>query len=133
MRGKDDEYFVAAELTRRGYVVAMPPGNFTGTDLFVESPEGAIFGIEVKSLRKSNFWLIKDSNVITPRYHILVFLPENQSPQYFLFTPKQMKAEKDKYWEGCKARGATERTTLHQGFNWSQAKPYLNKWSALPA
>ncbi|MBW2618754.1 MAG: hypothetical protein JRC92_07750 [Deltaproteobacteria bacterium] len=130
-RGKVAEYYVAAELTRRGYLIAMPPGNVAGTDLFVESPEGAVFGVEVKSLKKPNFWLVKDSPVESSRFYILVLLNE-PSPRYFVFTPGQMLKEKDVHRAKVQKRGKPTNNPLWQGINMGQVYPYENQWDILP-
>jgi hypothetical protein len=51
------EYFVAAELYRRGYSVAMTLGNAKAIDLFAESEERTV-NIQVKAIRdkKSVGW-----------------------------------------------------------------------------
>ncbi len=130
--GKAAEYYVAAELTKRGYTVAMPPGNVAGTDLFVESPRGDIFGVEVKSLRRPNFWLIKDTSVEFRRYYVLVLMTE-PFPRYFIFSPQEMAEEKAAHWHACLDRGRTERDTLQQGIKMGQVYPYENKWNSLPS
>lgn len=131
-RGKAAEFFVAGELSRRGYAVAMPPGNMACTDLLVESPSGNIFGVEIKNLRGPNCWLIKDSPVEDSRYYVLVFLPKDKPVEYFILQPAEMKQEKADYWQKCWERGVRERTTLYECINWLQAKPYKDRWDVLP-
>ena len=42
------QFYVAAELTRRGYLVSLTLGNAPVVDLLVVSPDGEHFGVDVK-------------------------------------------------------------------------------------
>lgn len=50
------QFFVAAELTRRGYLVSLTFGNAAITDLLVQSPRGVNFTIDVKGQSNRSFW-----------------------------------------------------------------------------
>jgi len=42
------QFYVAAELVRRGYLVSLSFGNAPVVDLLVQSPKGILFTIDVK-------------------------------------------------------------------------------------
>lgn len=42
------QFYVAAELTRRGYIVSFTLGNAPTTDLLARVPEGEAFSVEVQ-------------------------------------------------------------------------------------
>ena len=53
------QFYVAAELSRRNYLVTFTFGNAPTTDLLVVSPNEKAFRVEVKGQKTHNFWLIK--------------------------------------------------------------------------
>lgn len=50
------EYHVAQELTKRGYIAMIVHGHAPETDILARVPTGKSFSVEVKSMRKPNFW-----------------------------------------------------------------------------
>jgi hypothetical protein len=51
------QFYVAAELTRRGYLVSLTLGSARFADLLVVSPGGSRFEIDVKGQSTRNFWV----------------------------------------------------------------------------
>ena len=81
------QFYTAAELTRRGYLVPLTFGNAPVSDLLVKSPNGSQFTVDVKGQSTRNFWLIQPRMPDPRHFFILVFLPkENTPPQYFIIS-----------------------------------------------
>jgi hypothetical protein len=90
MSGLAGEFFVAAELLKRGLQTSITFGNAKQIDLFAHCPDtNRTFTVQVKSLRFKNFFPI--SSIIAD--HIYVFVILNgpaQAVQYFIVPGKQM-------------------------------------------
>jgi hypothetical protein len=69
------QFFAAAELARRGYLVALTLGNAQRADLLVESRTGQKFSVDVKGLATHNWWLVTERDD-HPDYYILVCVPQ---------------------------------------------------------
>jgi hypothetical protein len=85
------EYFVAAELYRRGYSVAMTLGNAKAIDLFAEH-NALTVNIQVKAIRnkKSIGWPINRQAVKDNIIYVLVCLNDpGTSPDYFICTSEE--------------------------------------------
>lgn len=80
------EFFVAAELLKRGLQTSITFGNAKSIDLLaVNTKTRRTFTVQVKSLRKRNFFPISHDRV--QREHVYVFAVLNkpgQSVQYFI-------------------------------------------------
>ena len=74
--GVSGEYFVAAELSRRGYIASITLRNTKGIDIVASSENGdKTVNIQVKTKSKGKWWLlskkaetIKDKNIIKSKY-----------------------------------------------------------------
>lgn len=80
------EFFVAAELLRRGFQTSVTFGNAKAIDLIAVHPNtGRSFTIQVKALRSSNYFPISPTRV--HRNHLYVFVLLNkpgQAVEYFI-------------------------------------------------
>ncbi|HJP95174.1 MAG TPA: hypothetical protein VJ875_24700 [Pyrinomonadaceae bacterium] len=56
--GLAGEFFVAAELLKRGLQTSLTLGNAKSIDLFAINDQGTRFTIQVKALRSPNYFLI---------------------------------------------------------------------------
>ncbi len=82
------EYFVAAELYRRGYSVAMTLGNAKAIDLFAERDARTV-NVQVKAIRnkKSIGWPIMQKAIKDNIIYVLICLNDSQAPpDYFICT-----------------------------------------------
>src|ERR1035437_4822615 len=86
------QFFVADELTRRGYRVSFTLGNSPQTDLNVISPKGKSFRVEVKSQKSKNFWIVKKHDLLEDHYYIFVLVPATAPPEFHIMTCKDMLA-----------------------------------------
>jgi hypothetical protein len=86
------EYYVAAELHRRNYSVALTMGNAKAIDLFGISENGERFEVQVKAIQneKRYCWNIQKDEVEDKIFYVFINLnvsDENtiiDSPQYFI-------------------------------------------------
>ena len=93
------EYFVAAELSKRGYAVAMTIGNAKAIDLFVEKGRRTA-NIQVKAirLRESVGWPMDKAKVWSNVVYVFVCLnPADQVPSYCIATPREVRPRVKQY------------------------------------
>jgi hypothetical protein len=124
------QFFVAAELSRRGYVVALTLGNAPRTDLMVTSPSGSCFRVEVKGQATKSFWLVRRHAVDEDHFYILVFVPKAGSPDFFVLTCEEVQTLREEY-----AQKSTARGRYHDdcgGFNWTTPHLHRDRWDKLP-
>lgn len=124
------QFYVAAELSRRGYYATFTLGNAPRKDLLVDSPAGKTFRVEVKALRTKNFWLIGRHPVEDNHFYVFVFLPKDDPPQYFIMDCAEVQRLRQEYADRMTA-GGRYRDDLG-GFNFPAVLPYRDKWDILP-
>ena len=110
--GLSGEYFVAAELYRRGWSVGMTIGNAKSVDLYAEKDERTI-AIQVKSIykRKNVGWPIMLDKVRSNCFYIFVNLNADkmESPDYFICTSAEARSKVKQY----NTRGIIDLTSLN--------------------
>ena len=114
------EYFVAAELYRRGYTVAMTLGNAKSIDLFAES-EGRTVNVQVKAIakRQNVGWPIMRDKVIPGIVYVFVCLNEAPSPpSYFIATSEETRKKVKQY----STRGIVDLTSL-------RSDDFIDRWA----
>jgi hypothetical protein len=94
------EYFVAAELSKMGFNVAMTVGNAKKVDLIIED-DGVTVPIQVKAiaLKKSVGWPINvdaqyDKNLI---FICVVLGKSGEAPEYYILTGSDVMSLRKKY------------------------------------
>ena len=125
------QFYVAAELTRRGYLVSLTLGNAPVADLLVVSPNGEHFMVDVKGQATKNFWLIKRRAPRDDLFYILVYLPKDEHPKFFILSSHELMREREEYRKHIESKGRKYRDELG-GINWSTALRYENRWDKLP-
>ena len=88
------EYFVAAELYKRGYSVAMTLGNAKAIDLHAEHETHTV-NIQVKAIRdkKSVGWPLTKKGVLDGVIYVFVCLnAPGESPDYYVCTSAEARA-----------------------------------------
>ena len=90
--GLSGEYFVAAELLRRGFSVGITMGNTKAIDILAEK-DAKTFSIQVKSIykKKNVGWPIFKANVKQKHYYVFVNLNGDKQthPDFFICTAKE--------------------------------------------
>lgn len=115
------EYFVAAELYRRGFSVGMTIGNAKAIDILAYK-NGLAIAIQVKAIRnkKSVGWPIMRDKVENGIIYIFVNLNDQDHPDYFICTSDEAR-EKVKQYE---TRGIIDLVTLRKD-------DFKDKWDKL--
>ncbi len=98
--GLSGEYFVAAELYRRGWSVGMTVGNAKAIDLFAEKGNKLI-ALQVKAIyqKKNVGWPIKTTSIKEGCFYIFVNLNADKMnpPDYFLATADEVQENIKQY------------------------------------
>lgn len=116
------EYFVAAELYRRGYSVAITLGNAKAIDLYAEKDTRAV-NVQVKAIRnkKSVGWPMMKNKVFPNIVYIFVCLNEpGTPPEYFICTSDEAKNKVKQY----STRGIIDLSTL-------RSSDYQDRWDKI--
>jgi hypothetical protein len=106
------EYFVAAELYRRGYSVAMALGNAKAIDLFAEH-ENRTVNVQVKAIRdkRSIGWPIMQDRIADAIMYVFVCLNSpGMSPEYYVCTGTEARALAKQY----KTRGIVDLARIRK-------------------
>ena len=93
------EYFVAAELYRRGYSVAMTLGNATAIDLFAERGARTV-NVQVKAIRdkKSVGWPLMRAAIKDNIIYVFVCLnAAGIAPEYYICTSAEARERVKEY------------------------------------
>jgi hypothetical protein len=126
------QFYVAAELTRGGYLVSLTLGNARFADLLVVSPRGTQFMIDVKGQSTRNFWLIQRREETKDRFYVLVYLPKGgEAPTYFVVSCEELMARREEYRLRIVESGRNYDDRLG-GINWATAFEWENRWDVLP-
>ncbi len=118
------EYFVAAELYRLGYTVAMTLGNAKAIDLFAET-DGRTVNVQVKAIakRQNVGWPIMRGKVMAGVVYVFVCLNEPPlAPSYFIATAEEARKKVKQYT----TRGIIDLTTL-------RSDDFINRWDKIEA
>jgi hypothetical protein len=122
--GLSGEYFVAAELLRRGYSVGITMGNAKAIDILAEK-DGKQFIIQVKSIfkKKNVGWPMMIDKVNESIFYVFVNLNGDKmsDPDYFIATGKEAKSKVKQYT----TRGIIDLSSLNNDDfknNWNKLK-----------
>lgn len=127
LTGISGEFFVAAELAKRNFQVALTLGNAKGIDLFAtnQSTEKT-FEIEVKTLRKKpNCFTLNTKRLKKDKIFIFVYLNSKEiPPDYFIVKGEDLENNM-KHFYGS-SLGTTRETVNH-----GPIQTYKNCWENL--
>lgn len=138
--GVSGEYFVAAELSRRGYVASISLKNTKGIDILVSSEDGSqTRAIQVKSSSDSNrSWMLSnkaENDFNDNLFYIFVNLKSLQDrPEYYIVpikvVSKYVKESHANWLAGTSKSGKARNDTKMRKFD-DLAGKYLEKWELL--
>lgn len=96
--GLSGEYFVAAELYRRGFSVGMTIGNAKSIDILAEK-DGKVVQIQVKAIfRKASIgWNMNKAALLDHIMYVLVNLNEWGQPDFYILTAKEIRKHHKQY------------------------------------
>lgn len=97
--GLAGEFFVAAELLKRGFQTSVTFGNAKAIDLFAHCPRsGRTFTVQVKALRKVNYFPIKPTNVDSRHMYVFVILNlPDVAVQYYIVPGTILEKEAEQF------------------------------------
>lgn len=139
LSGVAGEYFVAAELSRRGYVASITLRNTRGIDILVSNSDATrSVGVQVKCTQ-GNFrsWLVKklDSDELASNlFFVFVSMNGLGEPAYYV-VPKNVVAESveadhSKYLADGEIRGLVRKDTAMRKFRDSDGR-FRDRWDLL--
>ena len=127
------QFYVAAELTRRKYLVSLTLGNAPVADLLVVSPSQKHFTVEVKGQSTRNFWLIRQIEPRDNLFFVLVYLPKNyEPPKFYILSSAELMRQREEYKRHIESTSGKYDDKMG-GINWSTALEYQGRWDKLPA
>jgi hypothetical protein len=90
--GLAGEFFVAAELLKRDIQTSVTFGNAKAIDLFAQNGlTGRNFNVQVKTLRKTNHFLLYPAKVDEKHIYVFVVLNTPGNPvEYFIITGRKL-------------------------------------------
>ena len=96
--GLAGEFFVAAELLKRGLQTSLTLGNAKSIDLFAVNDKGTQFTIQVKALRSVNYFLIDIERVQDACYYVFVVLNRpGVPPDYYVVPGSDLRSDPQKF------------------------------------
>ena len=137
--GNCGEYFVAAELERRGYTVALPMSNVKDFDILaIHRINHKHLAIQVKTTHHSKKqWILSAKNeriVGNDIFYVFVTLFGLETPEYHIVPSKivaeRIKSDHIKWLDTPGKRGKTHNDNSIRKFD-DFNDIYLNKWSVL--
>ena len=127
LTGISGEFFVAAELAKRNFQVALTLGNAKGIDMFATNQvTDKTFEIEVKTLRKKpNCFTLSTSKIKKDKIFIFVYLNQKDiTPEYFIVKGEVIE-NNYKHFYGSSI--GSKRETINHG----PLQEYKNCWQNL--
>lgn len=92
--GLAGEFFVAAELLKRGLQTSVTFGNAKAIDLLAYNPKsGKIFTVQVKALRAKNYFPINPEKIVAAHIYVFVLLNKPREPVEYFIVPGNILAE----------------------------------------
>lgn len=137
--GNSGEYFVAGELERRGYTVAVPMSNVKDFDILaIDRETHDQFAIQVKTTGyKQKKWTLtkKNENLIGDNiFYVFVSLNELDPPEYHIvpsrFVAKTIKESHENWLDTPGKNGQVHNDTNIRVFT-DNEDVYYNKWNLL--
>lgn len=138
--GVAGEYFVAAELSLRGYLASITLRNSRGIDIIASNSEASkTVSIQVKSNKsgKASWILSKKSESFVESNHFYVFVslkPLGKRPDYFIVhssdVAEYISTNHSKWLAGAKADGSTRKDSSMRVFADAEHR-YKENWEVL--
>lgn len=140
LSGVAGEYFVAAELARRGFVATLTLRNTRGIDILASNPDSTrSVGIQVKTSQyKSASWLatkkVEESSLARNLFFVFVNLNDMSQPSYYIVPRRvvvqSMKANHEAWLSKPRRDGQPRKDTAMRMFRDPKGK-YRDRWDLL--
>lgn len=137
--GNAGEYFVAGELERRGFIVAVPMSNVEHFDILaINKKTYKQYAIQVKTTcRKSKEWTLAKKNEDlfgNNIFYIFVSLNELEPPSFHIVPSKEVATnikESHKLWLSTLGRNGKQHNDNNMRKFKDTINAYLNRWDLL--
>ncbi|MCX6757685.1 MAG: aspartate ammonia-lyase [Candidatus Nomurabacteria bacterium] len=139
LTGVSGEYFVAAELSRLGYIASITLRNTKGVDILCSNSEATkTVSIQVKTASNiKSTWILGDKSEkdYSPNlFYVFVSLHDNLPPEYYIVPSKIVadfttKSHRD--WLSSLSKTGKKHKDSNMRKFIDLEKKYLNKWSIL--
>lgn len=139
LSGIAGEYFVAAELTRRGYVATITLRNTAGIDILASNMDASkSAGIQVKTKKgqKGEWVLGEKAEHVSGRnlFYVFVRLNHLDNPEYYVVpstdTRRYVRKRRRKFLATVKSDGSPHRETTMRKFSDPEGV-YKDRWDLL--
>ncbi len=138
------EYFVAAELLRRGFNASVTVGNMKTVDILASGVDGSNpVSIQVKTTGRltgknaKRYWMLNEKCEKHNKNLFYVFVglrSENERPEFHIVdsqtVAEYIKAENDSYNAGIKKNGQPRKATNMRQFDIDNDR-FLDRWEIL--
>lgn len=125
---------VAAELSKRGYIVAPTLRNAKGVDLLVSNLKGKSVGIQVKTTNYKN-WILSEKDEKPIRGIFYIFVSLENPPQYYVIPSEnlggQIKRGHRRWLKQPGKRVKKHRDNPMRQFNRRKNEKYHDAWNIL--
>ena len=137
--GNAGEYFVAGELERHGFTVAVPMSNTKDFDILgINRETNKQIAIQVKTTKgKQKIWILskKNENIIVDNiYYVFVSLNELEAPKYHIvpssIVASRIKGEHQEWLKSVGINGEKHNDNEIRKFD-DIHNEYLNNWNCL--
>jgi hypothetical protein len=117
------EFFVAAELLKREFQTSVTFGNAKAIDLLAHNPAiNYTFKVQVKTLRKTNYFLIGPPDIRADHIYVFVLLNKpGQAVRYFIVPGSVLKNEAEQF-------GKEFQSPTMPGINPKRLQAFENAW-----
>lgn len=125
MTGLAGEFFVAAELLKRGHQVALTMGNAKAIDLMVQvAGTDRVLSVEVKTLRGPNCFGLHSSSLAKDRIYVFVTLNGFGTPPSYALVPGAEIIKNKRHYYGSSIGRSDGRETINRG----PLKEWEDRW-----
>lgn len=139
MSGIAGEYFVAAELTRRGYIASLTLRNTRGIDILASNQNATkSVGIQVKAVQgRGKSWMLNqkvEASEATNLFFVFIRLNNLDAPEYYIVPREDVSrfaAENHKLWLDTPGRKGQKHNDNPMRQFKDPENAYLGKWNLL--
>ncbi len=137
------EYFVAGELSRRGYIASLTLRNTRGVDIVVSNEDATrSVGVQVKTSQKTApLWLLDkkvekgaDEEYAANLFFVFVNLPQSGQPKYYIVPLREVaeyaRRRHETWLQTPGKHGVQHKDASMRKFEDREGK-YLNRWDLL--
>jgi hypothetical protein len=137
--GVSGEYFVAAELSRRGYVASLTLRNTRGIDILASNPDATkSVGIQVKTCHGTQAaWMLNkkaEADLAENLFYVFVCLPQSALPTFYVVPRKvvaQYVRDTHREWLATPGRGGRQHVDTDMRRFKDPKGLYRDRWELL--